>query len=121
MLHMQHHHGYMMTTTNGAPKHEVIARRHTFDGQLVQFWSDGAITVGHELSNRLVARNVSRKILWLIANDVSLYDAAEVKVLVKAARKALDLHERDPYRTRECDLLRVMRAYCPNGGATGVP
>ena len=94
-------------------KHEVIARRRSFDGTLVQFWSDGAITVGHECQNVLVAKALPRKALWLIAGEVCLYADSEIRGLIKAARKALDMHTREPYRVREQDLLGVMRAYAP--------
>ena len=75
-----------------AHAHEVMARRRTADGQLVQVWSDGAITVGHETSNRYAGKKIPRSLLWVIADDVSLYDAREVTALVKAARKALSQH-----------------------------
>lgn len=94
---------------------EVIAIRSTFDGDTVQFWSDGAITIGHPMNNRLVARNLPRMAVWAIAGDVSLYDAAEVKALIKAARKAADMHQREPWRVRDNDVVRVMRCYAPRG------
>ena len=96
--------------------YEVIARRHTYDGQLVQIWSDGALTVGPESGNRIVARRMSRMVAWLVAGDVSVFTASELPGLVKAARKAVDMHEREPHRVLERDLRRIMLAYAPNGG-----
>ena len=65
----------------------VMATRTTFDGATVQFWTDGAVTVGHPMSNRLVARALPRSVVWAVAGD-----AAEVRGLIKAARKAHDMH-----------------------------
>lgn len=91
--------------------HEIVARRSTYDGVPVQFWSDGAVTSGPERSNRYVAKGLDRRVLLLVAGDVSLYDEAELRSLVKGARKALDGHVREPHRVREEDLRRLMRVY----------
>lgn len=97
--------------------HEVVARRHTADGVLVQFWSDGAITVGHEMQNRVVAKAVPKDALWAVAGDVSLYDASEVSALVRAARKApgdvtavrLAMRAHAPKRSTAADLTDAQR------------
>jgi hypothetical protein len=77
-----------------AHAHEIIARRTTHDGKPVQFWSDGAITVGPETGNEYVAKKVDKDILWAIAGDVALYNARELPRLVKAGRKALTANPR---------------------------
>ena len=59
---------------------------------------------------------LSRMVAWLVAGDVSVFTASELPGLVKAARKAVDMHEREPHRVLERDLRRIMLAYAPNGG-----
>lgn len=110
----------MNTTTERAARKSrmfahatVMARRRTFDGVLVQFWTDGAITVGHEMQNRIVARGLPIQMMFLIAGEICVYNADEIRALVKAARKVLDKHDREPYRVRDVDLLPLMRAYAP--------
>jgi hypothetical protein len=98
-----------MTTTN-----TVIAQRKTFDGADVEFWSDGAITLGNRrVAAPVVARGLPRDVQLMIAGDVCLYDAAEVRRLIKAARRAQDAHARRPYAVPANDRLRLMRAYAP--------
>jgi hypothetical protein len=89
----------------------VIARRTTYDGVPVQLWSDGTITAGPERANHYVAKHVDRRVLWLVAGDVALYDESELKKLVAGARKALDMHVREPWRVPEHELRRLMRVY----------
>jgi hypothetical protein len=91
----------------------LVAERRTYDGKWVGFWNDGTIVVGHPVVNKTIARNVPKALWFIIADDVSLYDEAELKGLVKAARKAYDLHKREPHRVRSEDLLRLMRSYAP--------
>jgi hypothetical protein len=102
-------------------QHTVIARRRTADAELVQLWSDGAITVGHETQNRVVARGLSRELAFLVADDVSLYLAAEVKGLVKAARRAeqarRDIRARSVVVANRTNLRPIMRCYAPRAGA----
>lgn len=64
----------------------VIAKRRTADNVLVQFWEDGAIST--HLNAIVIAKGLPRDLLWLIAEDASLYDVTELRTLVKAARKA---------------------------------
>lgn len=68
--------------------HEVVATRETFDGQMVQIWTDGAVTVGHPYNNRIVARGLAKALWFVVADEVCVYDAGEVKGLIAAARKA---------------------------------
>lgn len=67
---------------------ESIAQRKTMDGQTVEFYSDGAVTLGHPMNNRLVARDVPRAIVWIVADEICTTYADEVKPLIAAARKA---------------------------------
>lgn len=97
-----------------AHSHEVVATRKTHDGETVQFWSDGAITLGHPFNNKLVSRDVPRDLIWIIAGDVSSYTASELPGLVKAARKALT-HRTNPREGARSttEVRRLMRAYAP--------
>lgn len=98
----------MKTTTENT----VIATRTSFDGAIVELWSDGAIGIQTDrFHSKIVARQLPRSLAFVVLDDVCLYDASEVKTLVKAARKAHDMHRREPHRVRECDLRQVMRAY----------
>jgi hypothetical protein len=82
--------GLGMQTTNSP---DVMAIRTTADGVAVQFWTDGAVTIGNpRAATPFVARGLLRELAWLVAGDVCLYDASEVKVLIKAARKASDCY-----------------------------
>lgn len=77
-------------------KPEAMATRRTADGKLVQFWTDGAVTVGLlavcvrgcGVSRSESARDLDRVACWLLAGEVTLYDAAELPAAVKAARRA---------------------------------
>lgn len=76
---------------------EIIATRTTADGVQVQFWTDGAVTMGTpRAAMPFVAKGLARRLAWLVAGDVALYDAGEVKALVKAARKAWDAYATHP-------------------------
>ena len=94
-----------------AHAHDIIARRETYDGVPVQFWSDGAITAGPERGNHYVAKGLDHRILWIVSGEVGLYDETEIAKLVKGARKALDAHVRAPHRVHEADLRRLTRVY----------
>lgn len=111
------------TNNLASSAHVVIAKRHTHDRQLVEFWSDGAITVGHQYQNKIVARGLPRQLINLIAEDVSLYDADELKKLVAAARKAEGKAIRhgnighDPMEKRR--LMRVYAEIATRNRASG--
>lgn len=94
----------------------VMITRRTFDGETVQFWTDGVVTLATDrLHNRLVARGLSRELCALIADDVSLYDAAEIKLLIKAARSAhavrQELWGRSADVANKLNLRPIMRAH----------
>lgn len=94
---------------------EIMATRRTCDGKRVDFWTDGAVTIGH--FHNIVARRVHHDIAWIIAGEVCVYDLSELKGLIAAARKAHDKHVREPHRVRHEDLLRLTRFHaikaCP--------
>lgn len=86
------------TTVNpcscGCTEPHVIARRNTFDGIRVQLWSDGAVTCGINTYVAMAPRSAyaRRKAVeagWLVAGCVDMYDHAELRGLVGAARKAV--------------------------------
>lgn len=88
-----------------------MASRKTFDGQAVTFWTDGAVTVGHALNNRFVARALSARAMWIIADEVCLYDAGEVTALVKGVRRSLDEQRAYPHRHTDRDVARCARVW----------
>ena len=102
---------------------ESIAQRRTMDGQIVEFYSDGAVTIGHPMCNRLVARDVPRAIAFIVADEVCSVDASEVKALVAAGRKArLSVinggHRNLPMETIE--MRRLTRAFFEIASAKAV-
>lgn len=92
---------------------EIIATRETLDGVQACFWADGVITCGSARAKvqPIIARNIPRSMLWLLANEVCLYEASELKALVRAARKAWDANARNPHRVLASDRLRLTRAF----------
>ncbi len=70
---------------------EIMAIRATANDVQVQFWTDGAVTMGNpRVAMPLVARGLARRLAWIVADDVGLYEAGEIKALIKAARAAFD-------------------------------
>ncbi len=102
---------------------EIMAQRETTDGTKVQFWTDGAVTMGNpRQSMPFVARGLARRLAWIVAGDVDLYDASEVKGLIKAVRKASDCyapHSRAAgfLGIHDHELRRLMRAFAPQRAA----
>jgi hypothetical protein len=97
------------TATDGfvvdrAARAEVMARRRTADGMIVELWSDSSVTTGAfgtivvgataAASDETVRLNVLAG--WLAINDACLYDAAEIRALVLAARKGVRQASVDP-------------------------
>jgi len=62
----------------------VIARRKTYDGVTVIAWSDGYVTI----DGRSIGRIYNREAMRLFMDDVSRYDHADAKLLIKAAKNA---------------------------------
>ena len=76
----------------------VIARRLTADDKIVLIWSDGLVTFargfaipGIGRARMRHARRYDRRAAEIAADDVPFYDASEIAVLVKAARRAVRL------------------------------
>jgi hypothetical protein len=95
-------------------KHSVAVTRKTSDGETVQIWTDGAVTIGHPCNNRLAARGLASALWFVVADDVCLYTVAEVRGLIAAARKAQSkikpygwLGHTEPVS----ETRRLMRAY----------
>lgn len=93
-----------MTTNNtttcscGGSAPHVIAKRETSDGIAVQIWHDGAVTgrYGRALPGVTVVRprtdeavERERRAALLLADEVSLYDLAELPRLYACARRAI--------------------------------
>lgn len=104
----------MTTTANpcscGCAEAHIIARRKTFEGIAVQIWSDGAVTCGINTYVAMAPRSAfgrarAVKAGWLIASMVEMYDHAELRGLVLAARKAFEQSGQQP----EAYLRAVMR------------
>ncbi len=96
---------------------EVMIVRTTADGSRVEFWTDGAI--GFQVDrfhSKIFARSVPRDLARIVAEDVAMFAAPEIRALVKAARRAWDMHKREPHRVRLCDVRAVMLAHAPVGG-----
>jgi hypothetical protein len=103
-----------MKTTNcscGCSAPHIIFSRRTADNVLVQGWSDGYLTT--TIIGQVVARSLPTNLLWILADEIGLYEKADLRSRVKGARKALDKHVREPHRTRLSDLPRLVRAYAP--------
>lgn len=86
----------LLTCPCGETAAHVIARRETADGIAVQIWHDGAVTGRHgrALPGVPVARprtpgavERERGAARLLADEVSLYDLAEVPRLYECARR----------------------------------
>lgn len=80
--------------TKDKPKASVVARRRTADNKSILLWSDGDITFGHVGS--LVSRAVPLTAAFLALDEVCLYDATEVKALVRTARRAIKQKTQSP-------------------------
>lgn len=82
-------------TNYAAAKSEIMARRMTFDGHAVEFWTDGAVTVrahyvkGCGDARTAEGREQNIKAAWLLVGEVSLYEKSELPKAVQAARKAV--------------------------------
>lgn len=79
----------------GCAKDHVIARRKTADGITVQIWSDGAVTCGlntYVIRGAKTARSIRLAVraAWLVANEVEMFDHAELRRLCVTARKAVE-------------------------------
>ena len=99
-------------TTQQAP--EIMARRTTSDEVTVEFWTDGAIGIAIDrYHSKIFARKVPRILQWVIADDLCIFSSTELAAVVRAARKAWDLHVREPHRIRECDVRRCFLVRCP--------
>ena len=70
----------MKNTAKAEP--EVVAKRRTSDGAVVNFHADGQVSfVTYFLRTRLPL-----SIMWKVAGDVCLYDAAELPALLRKAK-----------------------------------
>lgn len=85
-------------------KHKIMARRRTYDGVAVLFWTDGGVTLGMGFRIRGIgerrqsalrsayadALEVRRDVeaAWLLAGEVEVYDAAELRRAIRVARQA---------------------------------
>lgn len=89
----------MFQCTCGETEDHIIARRRTADGKLLLAWSCGCVTRGHVgsmiigrprfLPRDLYASEDYMRALWLFLDEVALYDYAEVKDLMVAAKGAM--------------------------------
>lgn len=106
---------------------EIMARRTTADGVQVQFWTDGAVTIGNPRGRTpFVARSLARRWAWIVADDISWYDASEIKALIKAVRKAADCyapHSRAAgfLGIHDHEIRRLMRAFAPQNKTGNSP
>jgi len=99
-----------------ANKTEIMATRTTADGSQVQFWTDGAVTCGSPRGRMpFIARGLSRRLSWLVADEVCVCNASEVTMLVKAARAAWNAYATHPrfagaQMPNDAELRRLLRA-----------
>lgn len=102
-----------------ANQNEIMATRTTIDGAQVQFWTDGAVTMGNPRQHMpFVARGLAARWAWLVADDVGLYLASEVKGLIKAVRKAAACYAPGSRAAgflgiHDHEIRRLMRAFAP--------
>jgi hypothetical protein len=98
-----------LCSCNATEPHEV-ARRRTGDGITVVLWSDGGVSgaMGRPVwgdAARTIQRNkVYMRAGWLLVDEVCLYDASEVRRLVKVSRRACEQRRETPL----VHLRRVM-------------
>ena len=85
----------MHDCTCGTTRPHVIARRSTADGVSLEFWSDGAVTgrMGMGLYGGVPLKSENLPLYLqaaqLVAGEVCLYEASEVRQLVRVARQVL--------------------------------
>lgn len=95
---------------------QIMASRVTADGVAVQFWTDGAVTSGSPRGHMpIVARDVARRLAWLVAGEVCICDADEIKPMVRAARAAWNAYATHPRfagapMPDDTELRRLMRS-----------
>ena len=74
---------------------EVVARRKTSEGSVVEFWNDGSVTLtrlGFTQGRAPKSKDGKVKAIEanrILAGEISLYDNDEVRKAVKAARAAV--------------------------------
>lgn len=90
------------TTTNHLPS-GVVAQRHTADNIHIHIYADGVLTdrVGGIICRMPVV------LIWAVADDLCLYDVAELPRLAAAARKLL---RRKSAPTDPHEAWRLVRA-----------
>lgn len=104
----------------GSTEAHVVARRKTFDDISVQFWSDGAVTCGINTYVAMAPRSAFRrraavKANWLVTDRVSLYDHAELRGMVDAAREAMSQTGHLPGAYLDAKLRGVKFQACSKG------
>ena len=97
----------------GCTKEHVIATRETADGRRIQVWSNGVLTYSLGLFVRGIGtprtrtgRNTQRRAVLAIADDIGLYDYAELATVVKIAAR-----EHAKNYTSEADRRATIRIY----------
>jgi hypothetical protein len=71
------------------PHMNKLATRTTADGVTVTFSDSGEMLIqADRLTDRVIARSIPRSLVFVIADEVCITDAASLRNLVKAARKA---------------------------------
>lgn len=63
-----------------------VARRHTYDGHLVEFWSDGMVTCG--AMRMVIASGLTDDMRNCIVGNVDLYDLSEIPACIHETRRA---------------------------------
>lgn len=103
----------------GCAEPHKFARRETSDGYRIDLWTDGSITHGLNIYLRWLgpvrsrwARGARASALRLMADDIPLYEAAEIPALIKLAAKTF------AWRWKDVDHVRawVRSTFASRGG-----
>lgn len=111
--------------TCGCTELHAIATRETADGVRLRIWSDGAIT--HAVPGDTYVRGIgrggsaytrerNRRAALDVIDNISLFDLAEIRTLVHAAREE-QKHSHDSDATRRAQIVRVASRRCKNRAA----
>ena len=91
----------------GASEDHVIMTRQTWDFVTVRAYHNGDIAN----ESAIYARGLPTDLQRIVMGELTVYDEAEVRILVRAARKAWKATMRDGSRVSEDEVRRLMRVY----------
>lgn len=109
----------------GCAEPHVVMRRETADGARLAIWNDGALTHANALGTYVRglgeprsnwSRHARRRAVMLVADDLAVFDLAEIPVVVKAAENCMP-HTYRSEHDRRVHALAIARRRLARGAA----